>query len=280
MQGETGVCHQLGPGVAWHGWAWHIEGRKAIQQPGRETTMLQIQFTITGRTPLIFHNARLCDPEDVFTAALARWTELKIAKKRDNHAISLIEWCGGMYHNDDCGDLTFEYTTIKEQSESTEKKKSRSKGVKIESEPFITNVVWPSDAKAIIPQHVIMACLVDGAKDDKKGLATRRYAFIPQPACLVYDGPSDLNKLMNDRRFVLRKSVRIGRNRVMRTRPFFQDWQASFMVEFDDCDQTEIKADDIRVALATAGRTRGMGDWRPEHGRFVIDDYSCDEVKP
>jgi len=68
--------------------------------------------------------------------------------------------------------------------------------------------------------------------------------------------------------------VVIARSRIMRSRPEFKKWKCTFNIEVinEDLDKTILKE-----ILESAGKFKGVGDFRPEYGRFEITSF--EEVK-
>lgn len=198
----------------------------------------KMNVTIKGVAPLIMHNARLVDPFDPFAREKGRLAKGK-AKKTDEGqmAISRVEWCGGLYHTD--GEVAI----------------------------GDGEVVWDKAMRVVLPATNLLACTIEGAKAAKLGKTFKAAVFVPEDALLEYDGPKDINDLMKDTRFISRKPAKQQQSKIMRTRPIFRQWKATFAVEFN----TELVNDDqVLEAIMQAGRTCGLGDWKPQHGRFEI----------
>lgn len=70
--------------------------------------------------------------------------------------------------------------------------------------------------------------------------------------------------------------VVIQRNRVMSWRPKFKEWSCEFIIQIaDDMINSQI----LKEILESAGKYKGVGDHRPEYGRFKIEHYSIMEVE-
>ena len=83
---------------------------------------------------------------------------------------------------------------------------------------------------------------------------------------LQHDGPSELSKLAKREENVLRKTVKIGRNRTARTRPIFRAWSLSFDIELEE---DGLNFGDLTRIAERAGRLKGLGDARKlGYGRF------------
>jgi hypothetical protein len=117
-----------------------------------------------------------------------------------------------------------------------------------------------------LPAWNILRCLQDGGKRHKRGEDVLRGVF-PQVehADVEYDGPRDPEQLWKDGGFSLRKGVGISRRKIMRTRPFFVEWQFRLPVEVDPVifDQHVVE-----TIWREAGVYSGIGDLRPIYGRF------------
>ncbi len=120
--------------------------------------------------------------------------------------------------------------------------------------------------KPCIPAEMMEAALVKAANQERRGSKAKAGMLIREDMTLEYDGPKDPNALCADPRFRLRCGVRIGPNRVMRTRPRFSDWHADLVIDYLP---HLLNHQDITNFLATAGEQIGIGDWRPRFGRFV-----------
>ena len=65
--------------------------------------------------------------------------------------------------------------------------------------------------------------------------------------------------------------VVIARSRIMRSRPEFKKWECEFTMEIAD------EALDFRIVkeiLEMAGKYKGVGDFRPEYGRFEVVGFN------
>jgi len=62
------------------------------------------------------------------------------------------------------------------------------------------------------------------------------------------------------------------RGRTQRYRPILNDWSLSFEIEVLD---DRLSQDVLKLALDEAGRTVGIGDWRPRYGRFMVTEFKA-----
>jgi hypothetical protein len=123
------------------------------------------------------------------------------------------------------------------------------------------------DVGPYLPGQNFERCLVDAGRITKSGKKIERGVFVETDINPVsYEGPRDIAGLWKDENFRHAASVKVGTNRVTRTRPHFRDW----IVEADGMyDPAVINLDELREIADTAGRMIGLGDWRPRFGRFT-----------
>jgi hypothetical protein len=126
-----------------------------------------------------------------------------------------------------------------------------------------------------IPAEMMEAALVKAATQRRRGAKARAGLVVRDNLALTYEGPTEPRALWADERFRLRAPVRIGVNRVMRTRPMFRDWSAALVVEYLPA---LLNASDVRGFLVLAGEQVGVGDWRPRFGRFWVEDLPAEEA--
>jgi hypothetical protein len=121
-----------------------------------------------------------------------------------------------------------------------------------------------------IPGEVVEATLINAAKKIKRGKQAQAGMMCPGNFPLIYDGPQNLDKLWEDPRFHLTTGVKVQRNRIMRTRPRFNEWEVKIDVQFDP---QMLNPSEIEAIVKRAGEEVGFCDWRPKFGRFsVVDD--------
>jgi hypothetical protein len=127
--------------------------------------------------------------------------------------------------------------------------------------------LYLKNKKPCIPGFVMEACLCEAAKKSRRGKQALSGIFVNEDSELIYDGPQDPEKMWEDESFRLSASVRIQKNRVMRTRPRFDKWEAVVAISFDD---KVLNASDVEEILKSACDV-GLCDWRPKFGRFSAE---------
>lgn len=128
---------------------------------------------------------------------------------------------------------------------------------------YLDDVVGP-----YVPADNIWRCLQDAAKKTKRGVKIKEGLFIKTLVNpLAYAGPRDAESLWEDENFRHIASVKVGMQRVMRCRPFFQSWKTEAEGHVDPA---ILELDELREIAETAGLIIGLGDWRPKYGRFSV----------
>jgi hypothetical protein len=120
----------------------------------------------------------------------------------------------------------------------------------------------------IIPSTIIDSLMLKSAQKRKEGPIAKSGCFCLDHARLEYDGPRTAEELWGDERFRFSAPVRVGMARVMRMRPRFDEWSAVVTVNIED---TLVNPAQVDTWMQIAGTQIGIGDWRPQHGRFTVE---------
>jgi hypothetical protein len=130
------------------------------------------------------------------------------------------------------------------------------------------------EGRIIIPKNVLDAVILAGAKKSKRGTAFKSQVFCKKSPELNYEkkdesltGHDLIKYLLEDEDFRLVVPVCVGQSTIMRTRPKFNNWSLDTEFEYFG----EVDRDAVVKALEDAGKTGGIGDWRPRYGRFSVE---------
>jgi hypothetical protein len=135
---------------------------------------------------------------------------------------------------------------------------------------FFGGIYVDEHQQPCLPGEVVEATLINAAKKSKRGIQAKAGIICPGNFPLIYDGPKSIEELWEDSQFRLTTGVIIKRNRIMRTRPRFQEWEVKIHVSYD---QQLLNPSEIAGFVKRAGEEIGFCDWRPKFGRFtVVDD--------
>lgn len=122
------------------------------------------------------------------------------------------------------------------------------------------------DGSIYIPSMWLKAAMIKAATDFKfQGKKT--YKDYIKAGLVV--GPNEI-PLEHDGFETFIARVVIQRSAVAKARPKFKDWAAEFEIELLD---ELLEPTIVKDILSAAGRFKGIGDWRPEHGRFTVESF-------
>jgi len=115
--------------------------------------------------------------------------------------------------------------------------------------------------RIIIPTEMVEAALKDSAKRDRKGKSVDKALVCRDTTPLdIGNNYKNIDELWHDEKYRLTCIVRIGKNRVVRTRPKFDQWSFTAKVEYDEyvLEQSDIESFIKGICF---------GDWRPKFGQ-------------
>lgn len=127
--------------------------------------------------------------------------------------------------------------------------------------------LYMDDDGPIIPGVMVEAAIRSGAKKTREGKDVQSAVFTDGDFRLEYDGPRTAEELVDDPKFRDETMVNVQKNKILRTRPRFDEWSAEISVQYEDTVVQESKLDEW---ITTAGLQCGIGDWRPRYGRFEV----------
>lgn len=181
-----------------------------------------------------------------------------------------------LMHSAALANPTNEWTMkIKEITSKTKKKRTEQDELDLIKYEFQGGLYFDDVLGPVIPSECLEGCIRDGAKAKKKGVdVTAGLQVDPDKVKLLYDGPRTRNGLFENTAFIDIRPVKLqGKNTIMRTRARFEKWSLDFSVRvFTDT----ISLETAKKALVESGRKKGLGDYRPKFGRFVLEKF---EVK-
>jgi hypothetical protein len=167
-------------------------------------------------------------------------------------------------HNGQTADPLNKYTKLLKQI-SSKRAKTDADHEEMARIEFYASLYMSEDGP-IIPNFMIDALIVNGAKKSKEGQVAKSGCFCLEHAKLDYKGPRKTEELWKDESFHFSRIVRIGQSRVSRMRPIFNEWSAIINLHVED---TMVNTSRVDEWLNAAGTQVGLGDWRPQYGRFT-----------
>jgi hypothetical protein len=126
-----------------------------------------------------------------------------------------------------------------------------------------------SDGKEFIPSTWILGCLREAGKSFTRpghgnktlGKAVVSYLRVnPDEIVFTHDGWK-----------VDARPVVVQRQRIIRWRPRFDDWEAEFTIRNISPDIVSIVS--VFEVLKDAGFSQGIGDFRPQYGQFEVTSF-------
>jgi hypothetical protein len=168
-------------------------------------------------------------------------------------------------HNGQLSDPTNEWTKHIKLI-SSKRNKTDADHDELSKREFMGSLYLNKNKVPCIPDHMLEACIISGARAFKLGKKAEAGIRVIGSAELEYDGPKDPDELYK-KEFFLKSRVRIKDASVTRTRPKFEDWTVTFIVDYLE---DTISADDLDKSLKRAGEVSGLGDWRPKYGLFEV----------
>ena len=129
--------------------------------------------------------------------------------------------------------------------------------------------LYEENGVVVQPTSKPRKCIINAARISKMGKAIERaLSFGSLNVPLIHDGPKDIDKMFEDRRFHSRLSVGISGKRVMRVRPQFFPWALRLNGLF--VEDAGLNFDDFVRIVELAGVVEGIGDNRINgYGRFT-----------
>ena len=124
-----------------------------------------------------------------------------------------------------------------------------------------------------LPAHVIRSCIERGARSLKQGPMVRGGLIVESIESFDYDRET-LGETEDEvaKRAQFTTNVVVQRSRILRTRPRFDVWACTFIV---NTDPEQVDQPRLENWLDIAGTKVGVGDWRPEKsghfGRFTAE---------
>lgn len=148
-------------------------------------------------------------------------------------------------------------------------KKTETDELKLIELEFLGGLYENQTAGIHIPAVNVEGCLRDGARISSKGKTIESGAQVsPEFIPLIYKGAKTGEELYLDKAFVDTRPIKLNKNTtVMRTRPRFDNWAIEFEISILD---EVVSKSDLEKYFQKAGMLRGLCDFRPKFGRFIV----------
>jgi len=172
-----------------------------------------------------------------------------------------------LVHNGQLSDPTNEHTrALAAAVKAAKAKKTDVAHAEVYKAEFMGGLYLDEKLEPCVPGEMLEAMLCAGAKVTRQGKEVKAGIIVDGVFPLEYKGPRDPESLW-EAKFYKTMGVRIGKVRVMRTRPMFTGWACSFDVHYNPA---IVNARSVREFAIKAGAECGIGDYRPRYGRFEV----------
>ncbi len=152
--------------------------------------------------------------------------------------------------------------------EQEDEEKAKRRDQKFDSKEDAEKAVYRNDQGCFVPSSWIEATLRETAKEFKgKGKASLKATILSS----VFVEPEEIPMGKKTYDEIDRRPAVIQRQRIVKSRPRFNKWAIEFTVNFDE---TRIKKETLKQILEEAGKSKGIGDYRPKFGRFEVHNFA------
>lgn len=198
---------------------------------------------LEGTEDLLCSNVAYADPLGDFQPMKAYFTDKKGKAKTDgvHRAVRTLDWLFSGYW--------------------------RTEG-QVEVDEAENDVGFDGWADPYMPGQNLQRCLRNAATKWKLGKDVLRSVVVTNNPLVQFDGPRDAVSMFNSRAPKFQLCSFTGRG-VWVNRLRIPTWSAIFELTLDD----EIMGiDQLRRIANMAGKSEGLGTWRPRFGRFTVSD--------
>lgn len=186
----------------------------------------------------MLHNVELANPLAPTVRLIKQYSKKRTKTDEDHLVLSQLEWLGGLYLSDPLEDI----------------------------EISNDQVVPVGGGQIILPSHGLEAAISSAAKKFKLGKTVAAAVMVPEDAVLKFPGDKQpISELMKSSRHVDVRAVSVNRARIMRSRPVFPNWSATFDLQYLP---DQISLQQIDDVLSMGGRVVGCFEYRPKFGSY------------
>lgn len=143
-------------------------------------------------------------------------------------------------------------------------KKDTKKDVQYTVEGDMADGLYQDENGCYAPSTWIEATLREAAKNFKKGKGNQKTTILS--SVFVEEEKIPLKEKYEP----YTTAVVVQRNRILKSRPKFDNWSLEFTLNFDS---ERIDSSMLKNILVEAGAIKGIGTWRPKFGRFKVEKF-------
>ncbi len=148
--------------------------------------------------------------------------------------------------------------------DKNDEKQAKRRDEQIDPEEAAVKALYKNSKGCYAPSAWLDACLRETAKEFKGRGRTSLKATVLATVFVVPD-EIPLNKDTYDE--IDQRMGSINRIHIFKSRPKFNSWELEFVINYNE---KRINKSMLKNILEEAGKTKGVGDYRPKFGRFEI----------
>jgi len=170
-----------------------------------------------------------------------------------------------LMHNGDLVNPTNKF--VIELKKYTSKRKKTEADFEMMSKIEFLGGLYVNNGNVVVPADNFSAMLINAAKSERLGKIAKSGLFCSDHMILNYGKKKTPEQLFKDSSYVFKKAVKVQMAKVIRTRPIFNTWEGMVTIRYNASLINETQLDQW---FSIAGEQIGLGDWRPQYGRFQI----------
>lgn len=174
-----------------------------------------------------------------------------------------------LMHNGQTADPLNKYAkALKAVTSDKQRKKTEEGIIEIGNIEYEAGLYLDAKERVILPSRVLEAHLAESARKTKEGKTALAGMFVDTDGLLSYKGgPLAVKELIASPEHRLTVAVNVAKAKVMRVRPLFRDWSATFEVSILE-EMAGTSA--LQTWLTNGGSFVGLCDRRPRYGRYEV----------
>jgi hypothetical protein len=176
-------------------------------------------------------------------------------------------------HNGQTADPLNKYAkALKAVTSDKQRKKTEEGIVEMGNIEYEAGLYLNAKGQVILPSRVLEAHIAEGARKTKEGKTALAGMFVDTDGVLSYEGgPLTVKQLIASEDHRLTVPVSVNQSKIIRVRPMFKNWSCSFEVSIlEEMAGTST----LQTWLRNGGSFVGLGDWRPRHGRYEVQEVA------
>jgi hypothetical protein len=146
---------------------------------------------------------------------------------------------------------------------------AQKRGAKIDPQQEAEAGLYKNENGIFVPAFNVLSCLREAGKDFRVA-GKGRTTFSKYIVGGVLITPDEIPLISKGGWKIDLRNVVVGKSRIVRARPSFDDWQLDFEIEIID---EIITPPALKEIIEAAGKYIGLCDFRPIFGRFRVDRF-------